>query len=496
MSDLASSIAQPKKRNSTGKKFRNISLVIALLGLYAIVTGDFTLYHTEPDLVLQRMLSGVLHLDFGRGQELFEAVTYTIAFAVLGVGAAIIPGFILSLCYQFAAIRVICGFGRAVHELFWGLLFLQVFGLSTLTGILAIAVPFSCIFAKVYSEQMAAHSKHCYQPAGDRVSVLVYSRLAASWQALRHYSRYRFECGLRSATLLGFIGLPTIGYALDTALKQQQYDQAMALLFTFYLLSASIRYWLRPMTLPILLFGSLLLLPSTSTLQSSGLWSFISHDLLPYPLQQGISLESLSGTLSWCWTLLESVGFKAIVNTLLLTCAATLASGVLCLLLFPLAASRSKLALIGKPLLVMLRATPELLLVFIVLLITGPSMLPALIALALHNGALLAFLLAKQLDNTPAPPLAISGCNSWGYFWLPKLYGAFLSLLLYRSENILRESAIVGMVGIATLGFYIDSGFEDLQVDVAFFFIIITAGLTLMVDYCSRGIQRYTGIRS
>jgi phosphonate transport system permease protein len=37
------------------------------------------------------------------------------------------------------------------------------------------------------------------------------------------------------------------------------------------------------------------------------------------------------------------------------------------------------------------------------------------------------------------------------------VYGQFLALLFYRWEVILRETAILGILGIQTLGFYVDS---------------------------------------
>lgn len=482
---------------SSGKKRARVSFWLTVAGFLALGCGDFEVNQTDPGLIFTRMLDGLMHLDFGSLRQLGQMTATTIAFALVGVGAAILPGFVLSLGYHLLPIRVLCGFCRSIHELFWGLLFLQLWGPSPITGLLAIAVPFSCIFAKVYAEQMNASGADTYTPDGDRLSRLIYSRVAKSWPAMCHYSRYRFECGLRSATLLGFIGLPTIGYALDASLREMDFDYALALLVVFYLLTASIRLWLRPLLIPVLLVASVYFLSPLATYQGVGLWLFISHDLLPYPLQQGIDIESIKTTLWWLYQLFDDAGFSAIANTLLLTVAATFASAVLCLVLFPLAKKHSLIGrLLGRPLLVLLRATPELMLVFIVLLITGPSMLPAVIALALHNGALLAFLLAKQLDLMPRQKHDIGGINSWAYYSLPQLFGPFLALLFYRAEHILRESAVVGMVGIATLGFYIDSGFEDIQLDVAFIFIVVTALLTLLTDALSRRIQRYIGIVS
>jgi len=75
------------------------------------------------------------------------------------------------------------------------------------------------------------------------------------------------------------------------------------------------------------------------------------------------------------------------------------------------------------------------------------------------------------------------------YKIMPKSYPQFISLLMYRSEIILRESAILGVLGIATLGFYIDSAFEDLRFDRAFALLLITALLNVVVDQFSRKIQ-------
>jgi phosphonate transport system permease protein len=64
-----------------------------------------------------------------------------------------------------------------------------------------------------------------------------------------------------------------------------------------------------------------------------------------------------------------------------------------------------------------------------------------------------------------------------------------LALLFYRWEVILRETAILGILGIATLGFYVDSAFADLRFDRAMFLILITALLNICVDAASRAIR-------
>ena len=41
---------------------------------------------------------------------------------------------------------------RAIHEVIWGIFFLNILGLDPLVAILAIAIPFGAITAKVFSE--------------------------------------------------------------------------------------------------------------------------------------------------------------------------------------------------------------------------------------------------------------------------------------------------------------------------------------------------------
>ncbi|MDG5726842.1 hypothetical protein, partial [Acinetobacter baumannii] len=50
------------------------------------------------------------------------------------------------------AVRVGLAIPRAIHELIWGLFFINIFGLDPLVAIGAIAIPFGAITAKVFSE--------------------------------------------------------------------------------------------------------------------------------------------------------------------------------------------------------------------------------------------------------------------------------------------------------------------------------------------------------
>jgi phosphonate transport system permease protein len=133
-------------------------------------------------------------------------------------------------------------------------------------------------------------------------------------------------------------------------------------------------------------------------------------------------------------------------------------------------------------------------LAYVLLLLFGPSGLPAVLALALHNGGLIAFLVANASDAEHDSPLARpddpTGLKRYAYIETPRRFPAMLALLCYRWEVMLRESAIMGILGIATLGFHIDSAFEEIRYDRAFLLIAVTALLNMLVDSLSRRLRR------
>ncbi|MEC8524448.1 MAG: hypothetical protein VXZ24_09445, partial [Pseudomonadota bacterium] len=117
-------------------------------------------------------------------------------------------------------------------------------------------------------------------------------------------------------------------------------------------------------------------------------------------------------------------------------------------------------------------------------------------ALALHNGGLIAFLLANHSEDAADNQRIDSASGVVRYFYqdLPQRYPAFLALLFYRWEVIMRESAIMGVLGIATIGFFIDSAFEEIRFDKAFFLILVAAMLNVVVDSVSRRVRRTAGL--
>jgi len=479
--------------------YLSASSLFLLTAIIALVVADITVSALDPWSEMRRLASGLVRPDF-LSVDLMSVV-WTVAFAVLGVALGAGTGFLLALAFaRLRAIRILCAFLRSVHELFWALLLIQVTGLSPTTGILAVAIPYSGIFAKVFAEMIeeADLSAERVLPSGTSIIArFAYARIPELAPQFWTYSLYRLECGLRSTLVLGFVGLPTIGFHLDSFFKQGYYAQAAALLFCFYILIGTRRLWARPATIPILIVASLFVLPETIGGSSSltNLLRFLTHDIVPAPLRGTdlLAAATWTNTAAWLWPIITKQAVPGVVQTLVLSQIALVAMGIIALVVFPFICSRFA-GRIGQPLgriaLVVVRSTPEYMLVYVLLLLLGPSMLPAIIALSLHNGAIVGYLMGRHADTLEYRPDAPRGINLYCYETVPRLYGQFLAYVLYRWEIILRESAIFGILGIATLGYYVDAAISEFRLDVAVMLILVTALLSMAVDAVSRGMRR------
>lgn len=468
---------------------RGTSLLFVGVAALCVLFADLSIDTLDPWQEFARMVRGVLHPSFIAVEDLADALLNTVAFAFLGVALGSASGFGLALLFRYRMVRVLCAFVRAIHELFWALIFLQIFGLNPLTGLLAIALPYAGTFAKVYSEILEEGDLRPWlaMPAGSgHISGFVFARIPDVWPHFRTYTLYRFECGLRSSAVLGFVGLPTLGYYLHSAFMEGVYSEVAALLILFYVLIATIRWWVRPRLVPMYLIAAPFFLDAGAPVAWDNITRFFTHDIVPAPLRAHGSWAELG---DWTWALLSDQAVPGIINTVLLTQIALVGAGMVALMAFPVISSKFFGRFgrtLGHIVLVVVRSTPEYILAFVFLQLWGPSMLPAVIALALHNGTIIGHLVGRYTEELQLRPDIPKGSTLYAYEIVPRVYGQFLAFLFYRWEIIMRETAILGILGIATLGFYIDSAIQDIRLDRAMFLIMITALLNMSIDALSR----------
>lgn len=494
MKTIADLAASTRPRYSAAIR---VSTAFVAIAAVCLAFADISISTLDPWTELQRMLLGVVTPDFFAVEAIGTAVVQTIAFALVGVALAAFGGIILAQFFHIGPVRWACAIARSIHELFWALIFLQMFGLSPLTGVLAIAIPYAGICAKVYAEILDETPAAALNtlPAGvSTISVFFFVRLPDAWAHIKSYTLYRFECGLRSSAVLGFVGLPTLGYYLQTAFSEGNYSEAAAQLIMFYVIIASLRLWMKPKLVGLYLVVAPFLLGGASQIRWDNVVRFVTEDIVPAPLRNADLLDpqAWSAFGDWLMMMLTDQALPGVIATVVLTQIALVATAFLTLAFFPLISTKFFGRLgrgVGHLFLVVMRSTPEFILVYIFLQLWGPSMLPAIVALALHNGAIIGHLLGRYSDEIKLRPDSASGFNLYAFEIVPRLYGQFLAYLFYRWEIIMRETAILGVLGIATLGFYIDSAIADIRLDRVMLLLLVTALLNLGIDALSRLIR-------
>ena len=112
--------------------------------------------------------------------------------------------------------------------------------------------------------------------------------------------------------VLGFIGLPTLGYHLESLLRQGFYAEAAPFFYALLILIATQHRWCRGWMIPALLLAALWWLPPIAPVNASLIWQFLTYDIVPVPLRSGVD--------AWPWLvdLWQSQLWPGLVNTLVL----------------------------------------------------------------------------------------------------------------------------------------------------------------------------------
>jgi len=477
--------------NKFQNKSLNVSLIFLAVGVISIFFSDLSISTLEPFLETKKFFTAIVDINLTNNTFIIEAVLNTITIAVIAMFFSTIFGFIFAIFFKSLLLRISLAFTRSIHEIFWALIFLQIFGLNTLSALLAIIIPYSAILGKVYAEILEENDHFMDDLRGkDKISYFVYTLVPDAFPHIVSYTLYRFECALRSTAILGFVGITTLGYYLSSSFMQGYYNDVWFMLIIFYIVIATIRYWFSKYTfIPVIIF-SFFYTKEWGDFSLDNFIRFITSDIVPAPFKYDYAYDK---AILWFENLFFDEIVTGVFNTILVTQISLVFTAIFALVFFPIVSNKfTKIPVVGHLILVVLRSTPEYILAYLFLQLFGPSMLPAVIALMLHNGAIISFLIGKQSNEID---LGLEATNKkielYFFYMIPKLYSQILAFLFYRWEIIMRESAILGILGVATLGFYIDSAIADFRLDKMFILLIITALLNIAIDLISKKSRDY-----
>ncbi|HKX31029.1 MAG TPA: ABC transporter permease subunit [Blastocatellia bacterium] len=434
-------------------------------------------------------------------------------------------------------VRVVLGFLRAVPDLVWALLFVVAVGLGPLAGTLALAVSYTGVLGRVYGhlfEDVDPGSLEALQAAGaTRTQVFLRAIWPQASSNVLAYTLFSFECCVRAAAVLGFIGAGGIGYQINLSMRLFEYGQVLTLIVALLVMvavtesgSRMLRRRLQPngatgsrrsslsvgarrrfgfgkqLFMLTALFGAAANLEATGFLSGrlgdaemlTRIGGFVARMFPP-----NFEIEFLRSLLR---PLVQTVAIS-VIGTLMgiVTGAALALPATSTFILSEREAAGRRIwieqafrwSVYASTRLVLnaLRSIPELVWVLICILAVGLGPFAGTLAIGLHTGGVLGKLYAEIIEETPVRPIeamrAIGGrpLQLLLYAVWPQARPTLISYTILRWEMNLRVSTILGLVGGGGLGQII---YNDVQ--LGFYsnlatLIILVYLLVLATDWVS-----------
>lgn len=145
----------------------------------------------------------------------------------------------------------------------------------------------------------------------------------------------------------------------------------------------------------------------------------------------------------------------------------------------------------SRILLLFTRSLPEYVLGFLLISILGPDPWVLVLALAIHNFGILGRLgseLVENSSNGSARIMLAQGGGRYSSFVstiLPDSFNRMLVYFFYRWETCIRESTVLGMLGVISLGYLINDAKAGRDFDRMLAFILLGALIVIVGDIIS-----------
>ena len=144
-------------------------------------------------------------------------------------------------------VRLFLAVIRSIHELVWAVLFVTAFGFSSLSAILAIAIPYGGILGRIYGERLVDVPEEPLRSlrasGASPLRVFAYGRLPMALPDLLSYSFYRFECAIRAAVIMSFVGIRGLGFEIQLSLQDLLFSQVWTLMLFLVALVVLVDLW-------------------------------------------------------------------------------------------------------------------------------------------------------------------------------------------------------------------------------------------------------------
>ncbi|QUX30588.1 phosphonate ABC transporter, permease protein PhnE [Nocardiopsis akebiae] len=150
----------------------------------------------------------------------------------------------------------------------------------------------------------------------------------------------------------------------------------------------------------------------------------------------------------------------------------------------------------SRGLIVAARAVPDVVLAILFVRLFGLGALPGILAMGLHSIGMVGKLYADAIEQTaPGPREALNSIGATRAQRLltavvPQALPAFIAIGLHRFDINLRVSAVLGIVGVAGIGFEMTNAFARLDFGLGISWALILLLLCLLTEMVSTSIRR------
>lgn len=475
-------------KNKIYKSLYLLGIIIFLIFLGFNVDFSFSrLYKGIPSMfnLLGRILSPNLSYGGQVLERLIETVQIAIVSSIMGVVLALPFSLLISnnispSKYLGVILSGLFSFFRTIPSLIWAALLVSVFSIGKFSGIIALTIIGFLISLKLfreYIESIKENQLNSTKSVGaNTIQVLRYCVLPYIFELAISIFFIVLETNIRSATILGLVGAGGIGQIMWRDLNHLRYDNLSTIILNLFLgifiidlISLSIRKRLKnfsinfksvrsyrnyklfnTFSIPLILIIVLVL--SFKSLN-------ISQERLILGLEEGKQIigRILSIDISYFPKLIEGIKesfFIAIFATIL---------GALFSLIFSYLTAyntspNKAISLIFKGIINILRTFPPIVTAIIFFRGVGPGPLAGAMALSIYTTGVLTKMYSEVIENTEENirnSVIVTGATNFQSYIhgiVPHTIPSFISLMLYRLESNIRNSAILGVIGAGGIG--------------------------------------------
>jgi len=344
---------------------------------------------------------------------------------------------------------------RSIHEVVWGIILMQIYGINFSIGIIAICIPYIAVNSKVFAEQLETIDYKSFESI-NQINAPTFSSLLTLISnpiinTFKNFGLYRLECSIRSTVILGLFGIGGIGTSIFLSFQTLNFRE----LWT-YLWSLALLIILSGLIFKKIKFNTTNKILSIFFISVFFITILFSFSYFLYFIFNN-NFEDFNSLFKSSSDLVFFDFLKLILYTIILSLLSTCIAISLPTFIIGMFNNNTYKILIGF-FSFLLRLIATALIILTLLTFNNPSLSLAALTLGLHNAGITSKLLFTNLDSQDKRnyiamrSLGISKKTSWLLGLFSQQAKSYLAYCAYRSDIIIRETAIVGVIGSVGLG--------------------------------------------